>query len=372
MKSHKAVYAASLDPITFGHLDVIKRMAPRFDEFIVIVAVDPRKNYTFSMNERVQMAKDATAHLTNVRVETCIGQYVVRRANELGASVNLRGIRDISDLESERRMAEENSKICPHIETLWVPCSPELHAVSSSMVKSHVGADPTWEAQAARSAPAAVVAKLKEKYILSRARKHWAELMSILDVTDEKKSCSVFDGILARYSEPHRHYHTMEHIVSMLDEAERESIKDTNLLLAIWFHDVIYDTRSHDNEEASAMYLITVAQQLGIESFFAMKASDYIRETKHSGNGGHPHLEGLFLDLDLAILGAEETEFDRYDVNIRKEYEWVDQAAYRTGRGQILQRFLDHPQIFSTLLFQVKYETQARKNLARAIERLRE
>ena len=59
MKLRTAVYAASLDPITFGHINVAERMAPHFDEFILIVAVDSRKNYTFSMNERVQMAKDA-------------------------------------------------------------------------------------------------------------------------------------------------------------------------------------------------------------------------------------------------------------------------------------------------------------------------
>jgi pantetheine-phosphate adenylyltransferase len=162
------VYAASLDPITNGHINVIERMAKLYDELVVMIAVDARKTYAFSPEERADMAREATLHLPNVTVDICTGQYVVKRASTLGAQVIIRGIRNFKDLEAEQTLAEENRRICPTIETVWIPCLPDLMHVSSSMVKGHVGVDPTWEDQVARSVPKTVVAKLREKLLTSK------------------------------------------------------------------------------------------------------------------------------------------------------------------------------------------------------------
>lgn len=180
MESRKAVYAASLDPITHGHINIIERTAPLYDSLFVLVAVDTRKIYTFTAEERVDMAKEAVAHLPNVVVDACIGQYVVRKAEAFGAQVIIRGIRNFKDVEDEQTLAEENRNISPHIETIWVPCRPNLMHVSSSMVKGHVGVDPEWEDQVARSVPNAVVAKLKEKFTFVKALKHWSSLMTLV------------------------------------------------------------------------------------------------------------------------------------------------------------------------------------------------
>jgi pantetheine-phosphate adenylyltransferase len=105
---------ASLDPITNGHINVIERMAPLYDELIVLVAVDSRKSYTFTPEERVDMTKAAVAHLPNVLVDVCIGHYVVKQAESIGAQVIVRGLRNFKDLEDEQTLAEENRRGSAH------------------------------------------------------------------------------------------------------------------------------------------------------------------------------------------------------------------------------------------------------------------
>lgn len=374
MKTRRAVYAASLDPITNGHINVIERMAPLYDELIVLVAADPRKTYTFSTEERVEMAKAAVAHLPNVTVDACIGRYVVKQAQEMGARAIIRGLRNFKDLEDEQTLAEENRKICPEIETIWVPCLPHLMHVSSSMVRGHVGIDPEWECQVARSVPAAVVTKLKEKFILGKARKHWAALMSALG--NPKESETVLKEILKRYGEPHRGYHNLVHIVSMLDELETrrnelagERGVDLSITFAIWFHDAIYDPKAKDNEEQSARLAKDMIKQMSLPDSLGEQVDALIMATKHTAVPTDGAAQ-ILVDLDLMILGKPEQEFDAYETGIREEYQWVPEPDFRKGRSAILQSFLDRPSIYSTEMFRNKYELVARKNLERSIGKL--
>jgi pantetheine-phosphate adenylyltransferase len=368
MKARKAVYAASLDPITNGHINVIERMAPLYDELIVLVAVDSRKSYTFTPEERVDMTKAAVAHLSNVSVDVCIGHYVVKQAESVGAQIIVRGLRNFKDLEDEQTLAEENRKICPQIETVWVPCLPNLMHVSSSMVKGHVGIDPEWECQVARSVPAAVVTKLKEKFILGKARGYWATLMSALG--NPKGSEMVMKDLLTRYSEPHRAYHNLTHIVTMLDELELVGENGSAIALAIWFHDAVYDPKAKDNEEQSASLAKDSVKQIGLPNSLGEQVNDLIMATKHTATPVK-HTDQVLADIDIVVLGKTEREFNAYEVGIRKEYEWVPQPDFCAGRSKILQSFLDRPSIYSTEVFRGKYESTARKNLERSIERLR-
>ncbi len=367
MNARKAVYAASLDPITNGHINVIERMAPLYDELVVVVAVAAGKTYTFTPEERVEMAKAAVSHLSNVTVDVCIGRYVVKFAESIGAHVVIRGLRNFKDLEDEQTLAEENRKIAPSVETLWLPCLPELMHVSSSMVKGHVGVDPSWAEQVTRSVPPGVAAKLKEKYIVGRARKHWDRLMKVLG--NPEHSEEVFRDLVARYNKPHRTYHNLEHIVSMLDEAEFASGGPQTFVLAIWFHDIVYQTRAQNNEEASAEVAKLTAQHLGLSETVAQWIPELIIATKHT-DAPTSYAAQLLVDLDLAILGKSQEEFDAYERAIREEYAWVPEADFRAGRAKILQSFLDRPSIFYTEFFREKYESTARANLARSIKRL--
>ncbi len=373
-----AVYAASLDPITYGHIDISERIAPLYDEVFVLVAVDPRKNYTFSPDERVELASRALAHLPNVTVQACIGRYVVKVAEELGAKVIIRGLRNFSDLEGEQALAEENHRIVPGIETIWLPCRPELAYVSSSMVRNHVGVDPGWEKEVTRLVPAHVVVRLKEKFIESRAHRHWTGLMGRLG--KPAGSESVLANLLNRYWQAGRAYHTLEHIVSMLEEFEPLiglAANPVAIKLAIWYHDAIYETAprkpgSPSNEEWSAEIAKKDFALLGIAEELTAEVCDptgLIMATRHLTPPETPDQQ-LLVDLDLAILGKSEAEFDRYETNIRKEYWFVPEADFRKGRAAILRSFLERPAIYSTSFFRERYEAAARQNLERSIKKL--
>lgn len=367
MKKRKAVYAASLDPITNGHINIIERMAPLYDELIVLVAVDSRKTYTFTPEECAGMVKEAVFNLSNVIVDISIGRYVVRYADSIGAQVIIRGLRNFKDLEDEQTLAEENRKICPHIETVWVPCFPNLMHVSSSMVKGHVGADPHWEDQVARSVPALVIVKLKDKFILGKAKKYWASLMSALG--NPKGSEMVLKDLLERYREPHRAYHNLEHIVAMLDELELVNENNLAVALAIWFHDAVYDPKAKDNEEQSAKLAKDSIKQIGLPDSLGKQVNDLVMSTKHTVVPVD-YAAQVLVDIDLIILGKPEKEFDVYEAGIRKEYNWVSQIDFCLGRSKILQSFLDRPSIYLTDYFRDKYESIARKNLELTIEKL--
>ncbi len=132
----KVCYPGSFDPITNGHLDIIERAARMFDEVIVLIMRNPRKNCTFSEEQRVAMIqKVIDAHgLTNVSVKVGKG-LTVNYAASLGCQGILRGIRAISDYEFELQQATANLSLNQNVETLLLIARPEYSFLSSSMVK---------------------------------------------------------------------------------------------------------------------------------------------------------------------------------------------------------------------------------------------
>ena len=200
-----------------------------------------------------------------------------------------------------------------------------------------------------------------------------------------------FQNILSYYNESHRAHHVLEHIVNMLDEFDAmeedrywmsqyerapEGISGNAhfqypMELAIWFHDAVYNPRAKDNEELSAVLLADSLKKLGIFDSVAFEHSkSVILDTKHTTKPRSD--EGsIVVSIDLAILGKSEEEFDRYETNIRKEYEWVPWMDYCKGRSAIIQSFLDRSSIYFTDFFRHTYEASARKNLARSIEKLK-
>lgn len=132
--SRSAVYAGTFDPITFGHLSVVRRGAGLFDHLWILVAVNPDKNPLFSPDERVRMIRDVTTQWPNVDVDSTPG-YVVEFARQCGAQYLLRGVRGSTDAKAEIALASQNHALAPEIETVFVPAHPELSEVSSSNVK---------------------------------------------------------------------------------------------------------------------------------------------------------------------------------------------------------------------------------------------
>lgn len=139
-----AIYPGSFDPITLGHVDIIRRLAPLYDKLIVVVANSLSKSYLFDISEREELARAQLKDLKNVQVQAFDG-LVVDHARKVNANVIIRGLRAISDFEVEFAMANMNKKLAPDIETLIVFTRPEFSYVASRMVKevAHYGGDLT-------------------------------------------------------------------------------------------------------------------------------------------------------------------------------------------------------------------------------------
>ena len=129
-----AIYPGTFDPVTYGHIDLIKRAASLFDQVIVAVAVHPQKEVIFSVKERMEMLKTATRDIPHINIESFSGllvSYVKRKK----ARVMLRGLRMISDFEYEFQMALTNRRLDPEIETIYMMPKESYCFLSSKLIK---------------------------------------------------------------------------------------------------------------------------------------------------------------------------------------------------------------------------------------------
>jgi len=206
---------------------------------------------------------------------------------------------------------------------------------------------------------------------------------------------AVFEQLLERYTEPWRAYHTMQHVrdcLRHLDTVRHLAQCPAEIELALWFHDAVYgekplgafplgispalcagemhDTHRSDNEELSARWAYQHSLDQDLPEAVAQRVHDLILATKHDA----PLLSSeaaLLTDIDLAILGQPEAEFDLYEARIRQEYNWVPEMAFCEGRAKILEGFLQRDSIYRTEHFRGLYERQARFNLERSLRSLK-
>lgn len=193
-----------------------------------------------------------------------------------------------------------------------------------------------------------------------------------------ERSAATGDGraelamIAERYGEPARRYHTIEHVADCLAELDRErrlAERPDEAELALWLHDLVYDSHADDNERRSAELAAAMLQRAGLPTTTGERISRTILATTHS-EPPPPGDPALVCDADLAILGAEPARFAEYQRRIRDEYGWVPEPLYRRRRRAILERLLARPAIFATPAFRARLESRARANLTSAIARL--
>ena len=134
MTKHVALYASSFDPVTRGHLDLMRRSLQFVDELVVAVAVNLKKTPVFSSEERVAFITDAVADEARIRVQAFDG-LLVEFAREVGASMLVRGLRAVSDFEYEFQMALMNRHLKPDLETIFMVPSLDTTYISSTMVR---------------------------------------------------------------------------------------------------------------------------------------------------------------------------------------------------------------------------------------------
>ena len=131
----KAIYPGSFDPVTNGHLDIIKRAAKLVDVLVVSVLENPHKSSSlFTVEERIKQLKKVTKDIKNVEVSS-FGGLLVDYAKQIDAQVVIRGLRAVTDFESEFQMALTNRSLMPELETLFIPTSVKYLYLSSSTLK---------------------------------------------------------------------------------------------------------------------------------------------------------------------------------------------------------------------------------------------
>ncbi|RYZ83438.1 MAG: N-methyl-D-aspartate receptor NMDAR2C subunit [Moraxellaceae bacterium] len=181
----------------------------------------------------------------------------------------------------------------------------------------------------------------------------------------------IFQALINRYCEPHRHYHTVQHLIECLDlfnDAQALIEHPAEVALAIWFHDSIYDIHRNDNELKSAEWAKTELLANGVGAENALQVQRLILATQHSTLPVAQD-EKVLIDIDLAILGAPTERFAEYEAQIRAEYSYVPGWLFKRKRRKILQGFLQRPTIYSTEYFASVFESPARSNITLAIGR---
>lgn len=155
----KALYSGSFDPVTLGHLDIIKRAANVFDEVVVAVLNNKAKNPLFSVEERVNMLKETTKDLPNVKITSFSG-LLVDFAREENVNVIVRGLRAITDFEYELQMAQTNHELLPDVDTMFLTTNILYSYVSSTIVKEVA----SYHGDVSHFVPKCIEDKIREKY----------------------------------------------------------------------------------------------------------------------------------------------------------------------------------------------------------------
>jgi predicted metal-dependent HD superfamily phosphohydrolase len=183
-----------------------------------------------------------------------------------------------------------------------------------------------------------------------------AAFRAALPGADPARADDVARDLIARWSEPHRRYHTLDHLRFMLSIA---ADADPDVLLACWFHDAIYDPRRPDNEQASAALAVSALTGLGVPS---TEVARLVLLTATHDPGPDDQNGLLLCDADLAILATSPAEYARYAVAVRDEYAHVHDDAFRIGRSAVLRKLLDIPAIYRLKRHQ-GWEKPARVNM---------
>ena len=154
----RAIYPGSFDPVTYGHLDIIRRSAPLVDKLVIGVLNNNAKTPLFSVEERVKMLKEVTKDLPNVEIIPFDG-LLVDFAEQIGTDVVIRGLRAITDFEYELQMSQTNQRMKPDIETMFLTTSIEYSYLSSTTVREIAA----FGGDVSQFVPEAVEIALREK-----------------------------------------------------------------------------------------------------------------------------------------------------------------------------------------------------------------
>lgn len=371
--------SGSFDMMTNGHLWLIKQAAKMTDNLTVYIPVNPNKSSMIPLATRItQMKQVLSDNQIDAHVETVLGEYTAVVAARQGIEFLVRGGRRASEFDYEASVHEANMDIAAVPTMLLIP-PPDTGKISSSYVKALMSQYPIgWHRQVKALVPQVVYEYIRLQYLQAEWNKLW-------DDDDERCSTdmsispsvlkSMFNELIAAYSQPHRHYHNLDHIVHMLTEidvwgkatnADEENIR--LLKTAAWYHDAVYlptrkDTPTDEQLSAKMWFQQPYRSYHGFDQ--ALIVSDLIHVTNHfAGESINVRLKDEMLDADLAILGQPPKVYKEYAQAIRHEYAHVSDFDFYTGRQKVLAHFCEQGNnLYRTNHYHVRYHAQAMTNL---------
>ena len=194
-------------------------------------------------------------------------------------------------------------------------------------------------------------------------RRAWRSIGAVSD------GSALGESLQAAYDEPHRHYHTLQHLgecLALFDAVRALAERPAEVEIGLWFHDAVYDIARSDNEERSADAFTRAARADGVAEDVVDRVGALILATRHAApaRGGD---EALLVDIDLAVLAAAPERFAEYERQIRAEYAAVPEALFRARRRALLDALLKRERLYGTAHFQRELEARARANLRQAL-----
>jgi predicted metal-dependent HD superfamily phosphohydrolase len=170
------------------------------------------------------------------------------------------------------------------------------------------------------------------------------------------------------YTIPHRDYHNLDHIAHCFTEVDCYQLLDTNIELALFYHDCIYVASERNNEKNSADWAEYDLKILGIHQDDIEEIKRLILVTKHDIYPNERIDDQIIVDIDMSILGQSPGVYTKYRIAVREEYGHVTDYWYATGRTKFLKGLLDRPRIYQTDFFRDRYEVTARDNISNELK----
>ncbi len=203
--------------------------------------------------------------------------------------------------------------------------------------------------------------------------------LGAIDAAGEADAIATFQMLDRAYRQPWRHYHDRGHVTACLtlfDDLRSHASDPAAIEFALWLHDAVYVPRRSDNEARSAIWARSLLARWQADEARRNWIAAAILATRHgladresSQNNPPDRDTALLLDIDLAILAAPEPVYDRYLAAIRREYSFVNDAAFREGRRTLLESWLGRDRIFHSAIGIELFEARTRHNLQRELDR---
>lgn len=210
---------------------------------------------------------------------------------------------------------------------------------------------------------------------LTQLQLQWETLCSRIASNHPEWKEEVWKELLRHYNHPSRHYHNFQHLAAILNAVNGHSEhlqEPDNIRLATWFHDLIYQFTSKDNEARSAERARERLEEIQYPESDIQTIERLILRTKdhYRVEEGESYDLQFFLDCDLGILAVGEEAYSRYMKAIRAEYKMVPDLLYKPNRKKVLKDYFNQPWVFRTAWFRDQFESRAKANLAKEMEAL--